>query len=645
MAEKKNNQHNRKEAVQPKEKAAWAEKIVRFTPWISTAAFAVLAWVMLVVRNSDYLFTVQERSLFMDTEVFFDERMSVPQGWLQWLGCYLTQFFHYPALGSAMLIGVWLLTFYVMKRAFGICGRWSSLLLIPLLAMLCSVIGLGYWMYYIKLPGYWFTESLGLLFTVLAVWVGRGLSSQKWVKFVWVIVWTMLGYPLFGWFALLGALLMIVQDIKESDGSLSGKIVRSLLCILAGIAAPLLWYQHYTSIRIEDIYYAGFPMFNSEKLYSLLPSIPFIVMAVALVALALIGKTELSTALRSSQNNKNNRYALITLVVVLVAGVWGTDKVNFDNYNYHAELRIYRAVDEQRWHDALSELAKAKEPNTRQMVLMKNIALLNTGEIGDKMFKYNNMGEPPYVYDSLRVHLVQTAGPMVYYQHGKANFAYRWNVENGVEYGYKVDDLKIMVRCAIVSDEPQLAMKYINMLKRTTFHKEWAEKYEKIVREKQDINLLPEFKNIMQLRTFTNMADGDQGLCEMYLINYFSNTMNKDSYLMQEATLVYAMVQKDIQLFWPRFFLYATLHSSEAMPIHYQEAAYLYGTLEPGTIDIKRMPFDQERIINRYAQFNQISQAYLRQGLSTPQIGELMKPMFGDTFWWFYYFCNNIKSY
>jgi hypothetical protein len=35
---------------------------------------------MLVVKNSDYLYLVQERSLFSDTEVFFNEGMAVPSG-------------------------------------------------------------------------------------------------------------------------------------------------------------------------------------------------------------------------------------------------------------------------------------------------------------------------------------------------------------------------------------------------------------------------------------------------------------------------------------------------------------------------------------------------------------------------------------
>ncbi len=607
----------------------------KLIPWLSVAAFAILAWIMLVGKNSDYLYTVQERSLFMDTDVFFNERMTVPQGWLQWIGCYLTQFFYYPMLGSGMLIAVWLLTFYVMKRAFRISNQWSSLLLIPLVALLCSVIDLGYWLYYIKLPGYWFTESMGLLITMTAVWLSTIVSKAwKWGGLIWLVVWTAIGYPLFGWFALLGALCMILLNLKKEEKSYS--ILLSVVGILTIIAVPLIWYQYYTSIRIEDIYVVGFPMFNSDKIYSWWASSPFIAMAVAVVALSAVRSEKLGV--------KNNKVEVITFAAIIAASIWVVNKANFDDYNYQAEMRMYRATDEQRWADVLNEMANIKGDPTRQMVLFKNIALMNRGDIGDKMFKYSNMGEPPHVYDSLHVHLVQTAGTMIYYQHGKANFAYRWAIENGVEFGYKVDDLKIMIRCAIVSGEPKLAMKYIDMLKTTTFHKDWAKKYDQIIRTRQNIYEMPEFRNIMELRNFTNMADGDSGLCEMYLINYFSNTMNKDSKLLQEMTLLYALVQKDIKLFWPRFFLYATLHGNEPMPQHYQEAAYLYGKLESG-VDLAKMPFDKDKIVTRYAQFNQISQSYVRQGWSTPQIGEAMKPMFGDTFWWFYYFCTNIQSY
>jgi hypothetical protein len=106
-------------------------------------------------------------------------------------------------------------------------------------------------------------------------------------------------------------------------------------------------------------------------------------------------------------------------------------------------------------------------------------------------------------------------------------------------------------------------------------------------------------------------------------------------------------------LFWPRFFKYADLHEKEMMPIHYQEAAYLFGHLE-NQVDISKMPFDKDKIVNRYASFtrmtSQLMQMYGPQyqgneaGL-TKRVGDECFAEFGDTYWWFYYFSRNVYTY
>ena len=50
-------------------------------------------------------------------------------------------------------------------------------------------------------------------------------------------------------------------------------------------------------------------------------------------------------------------------------------------------------------------------------------------------------------------------------------------MEDGVTFGWKAEYLKFMARTALINGEPQLATKYLNMLKQTLFHKKWAEKY------------------------------------------------------------------------------------------------------------------------------------------------------------------------
>lgn len=631
----KNRQQN--QAASPKglvRTQAFSRQLLQAMPWLGGVFFTLFAAVVLVGMNSDYLFTVQERSLFLDNPIFFQEQTAVPGGIFHWAGCYLTQFFYYPALGSALLILLWLGAYVVMLKAFHLRGGWSVLALIPLFALLCSIVDLGYWLYNIKIQGYWFSESLLFLAMMSGVWVSRKMHG-RW-RLLFLVVWIAAGYPLMGWYALMGGAVMAIAYASRLCEEKNERWLLPLLGGLLIVAVPLLWYYYFNQMRLEDAWVYGFPMFRAEKATSLISSAPFFVIAVFVLLLSVLNLKE------------DGRYSLPALLLSfggIAAGCLLTLWANFDDYNYHAEMRMYRHVAEGEWGKVLDEAAAIPDRPTRQMVILKNIALMHTGELGTRAWHFDNGGRLPHTRDDLKVHMVQTGTPMIYYQYGKFNFATRWAIENGVEFGFKVNDLKILARCALLNGEMEVADKYITLLEQTTFHTREAAMLRELYRYPERIAEEEEFKIPIELNHHdTNMLDSDNGLCEIYLLHNFSNTMNIDSKLLQEVTLNYAMISKDIQLFWPRFFQYATLHKGEQMPIHYQEAAYLYGTLEKSSF-INGMPFDRKQIEIRYLYFQNTVQGHLRRGLSEQQVGELVRAEFGDTFWWFYFFCNNVNSY
>jgi len=636
-----------------KETGQAASKAPRWAgPWMWSALY-VLAIIAagayyLIVRNSDMLFMAQSRQLWYGSDVYWQDCMKLPGGLLAWTGSYLTQFLYHPALGSTMLIALWILLFFLIKRAFRLTGRLSVLAFLPVMCLLASEIDLGYWIYYIKLPGYYFRETLGFIAATLLVWLAgwagdRGGGAGKWYA-VGMSLLTALCYPLFGAFALLALLVQAVKGACRwrADKARSLYAAGSALALLA--VTPIAFYQCYPELPMYDAWVVSFPLFRAEDLVSMPPMMPFLVAAACYLVYALLPE-----GLRIGEK-RLTAYALNAGLLLLA--VLGVEMSDFDDSNYHSETRMYRAVDEQRWDDVLMEAAKAPGDVTRQMVMLRNIALFNKGTAGQQMFHYNNMGEPPVTRDSLHVHLVQTAAPMIYLHHGKTNFALRWCIENSVEYDYCFSNLKLLAVCSLIHGEMGAARKYLDILSNTLYYKDWAEHYQPITENPSLLkgkNLgqhYPELANIIELRNHMGTTlDGDNGLCEMYIINYFSNTMNRDSKYLQEITLDYAIIQKDIQLFWPHFLLYATLNQDKEMPIHYQEAAYLYGKLEPQTMDTSHMPFDQKRIVERYASFNQVSQSLIQAKMNTRQVGEAMKASFGDTFWWFYFFCRDVHSY
>lgn len=656
------------------------------TTIISLLLFVGLAAYELICNNSDTLFMAQSRSMFTFGSQFFEEMTKAPGSLAAWLGCYFTQFFYHPTLGASMLIGFWCLLFFLIKKAYRLSNAWSVVILIPLALLLISIIHNGYWIYYLKQPGYWFRETFSFIYTVCSVWavsrlgaMKRGVIAQSLLSVILIAV----GYYYFGYYALLAGVCIIVNewcDVKRKNYMEKG-ITSGVVAISAFVTPSFYCNYIFTEMRSDSRFLASFPIFQQDGFTDTMHSYPFIAVSLILIALPIINliREEYITA---------NKWAYRVAVIAVLAGmIWFVDKKDFKDYNYHAELRMYDAVDNQRWDEVLDESAKYTQYSyeqrqagnkdahpTREMVIFTHLALLNEGKMGNEMFKFNNFSSNPYVPDTtiekrtklgangkqevvlddngnavmdtlcLRVHMVQTAGSLIYYNHAKTNFAYRWCIENSVEFGYTFDDTKLLARCALVSGEWDVAKKYLDILKQSIYYKDWAEKYYPILKNHALIKKFHEFDNILELYNHMGTTlDGDQGLCEMYLLNYFANTMNKDSKLLQELTLNYAMINKDIQLFWPRFFLYAQLHRNEDMPVHYQEAAYLYGNLERA-VDISGMPFS-DTVKQRYASFQQISQSYLQQRMTQEQVRDLMESTFGDTFYWFYFFCRDVKSY
>lgn len=643
--------------------------------------FVGVAGYELIHNNYDMLYMAQEKSMFTYGCQFFNELTKMPGCVAAWLGCYLTQYFYNPIIGSSIIIGIWCITYLLTIKAFRLKNTWAFLAIIPVACLLVSIIDTGYWLYYLKHPGYWFRESIGFLFTIIAFYITSRVNKvpkcgsniiNATVQSTLIIIISFVGYYAFGWYALIVPFYTIFNQWVYEKTSILSKAIITTVSIVSIIAIPLICYNSFfTELRSEDVWLAGFPFFKADTAEGINCELPFIIMAIVPTIYPVIARLQDEFTIKGLSAYI---YRIAYILIILVAMPYIIDMLNFDNYNYHSEFRMYRATEEGRWDDVLEESSNYQTTPTREMVLLNHIALLNKGTMGTQMFSYNNFGEPPYVRDTtfvkrtapdtngklnpvlnakgeqdvdtlyLKVHMVQTAGPLIYFYHAKTNFASRWCIENSVEYGYSFDTTKLLARCAIVNGEWDVARKYIEILKRSTFHKEWAEKYETILNDHSKIKKFHDFDVVTELYNHMGSAlDGDQGLCEMYLLNYFSNTMNKDSKVLQELTLNYALIQKDIQLFWPRFFLYAQLHQGEKMPNYYQEAAYLYGNLEH-QVDITRMPFNKD-IPERYASFQQISQSYLQQGMPTEQVGLAMQPDFGNTFWWFYFFCRDVKSY
>ena len=620
-------------------------KLPNLMPWICVLVFALLSWYFLMMRNADVLYMQQMRSLFNDTSVFFQQYQTLPAGFLQWAGCYFTQLFYYPALGSSVLIPMWIAIFFLLKKAFltSSTQHLIPLLLIPLVCLLVSEIDLGYWIYYHKNHGYCFSQTIGLLFASLLVCLFRSATSIKF-KFGTIIASLLGAVLLVGLYYYIGVYAMAAAAALGIIMFLERRWTSGAFYVIAAIATPFRVRHLSDTLRSDQVVTAGIPVFESGEITNTSLSIPFWIALLMLILFPILNKV--------GERIKNVKAANIisSLLLVAVTGFsFGVlEDADYDDENYHAECKAYRDIDNMEWEDALYTIRQIQGTLTRQLIVFKNIALFNTGNIGYCMYDYDNKGMTPTPSDSLIVHMANTASPIIYLHHGMTNYAYHYCMEIQVEYGFNITELKVMALSSIINGEKKLAQKYLNILSRTMFHKKWAEHYLPLARNPKEIGKYPELAKINELHSYmSNNIDSDEGVCENYIINYFSDTYTNASKYLQEMCLAYSVISNNIQKFWRQYILYLQLHKGEKIPDLYQQAAYFYLDMVPtSSPDPKayNMQFDQ-KIIDRYNQFDQISQSLLKNGFSKESIARQTEAEFGDTFWWTYYFNNGGVCY
>ncbi len=627
------------------------------------AIIAVFAF-KLVSKDSEFLLRAQELNLWLPTGLFWKTLMQYPGGAASWLATYLTQYFYYPWLGVGILCGLWIIVCLLLAWVYRFRGPWVALTALIPMALMACLVQTGYWLYYQKLQGHLLVPSVGVLFATLCLVVQRLLHNSlpakaaSWARFVWMALVCALGYPFFGAWAL-GAtgLLALMPTEKEGDASIFN--IKSAAAILFAViliaAVPQVYYQRLFEMTERPfVYVAAMPCFRYSKESFEQYRLPYYAIILAFIILASFSAGEGSAFAKRLKPWMQS----LLVVLLLFVGILSVKAMWYDDENFQKELAMNRAIEELDWERALTYARDGSSSSvkpTRQIVMYKNLAIFRLGRAGNEMFNYPEGATEQNA--PWKVRMTQIGAKLIYYHYGKENFCYRWCMEDGVEFGWKAETLKFMARTSMLNKEWTVARKYLNLLKKTTFHRTWAERYEKYLDNPDAFDLekleasakagkplldeqgMKEFAPILHLMTYPDRLDGDNSLVEMYLIQTFGKG-NGDDPLFQEMTLIGSLYMKDIDLFWPRFMKYATTNPDVHMPRHYQEAAYLYGHLE-NKVDISHMPFDQEvrDTYDRFMKFNEQCGP-----MTEEQKAVAFYPQFGNTFYYFYFLVRNQKT-
>lgn len=617
-------------------------KVLRWM-WLLPVMAVVVFGIVYVALEHRVLFRIQELNLFLYTPLFLKQSMVVSGGFLSWLGSYFQQYLYHPWLGVALLCLMWIVIMALEKVAFRLSPKWAMVALGTVALLAVINLDMGYWIYYIKLRGWFFAATIGVLLMLASILVYSLLPRRWFVRTAWLIVSTVFGYMLLGIYGLFATLLMIVVAWREAEGRRLHTVVDTVLGVVAIVATPIvLYWLYYYQTAFDNIFVTGLPVYKIMESYPVY-YVPYIIIGVVLLLMAIFGGRDKQRPVRTLPFVGIN-------VVLLAVIVFGLAKGWYRDVNYRTEITMMEQEESLDWEGALQTLNDATyayenahpgeryEP-TRAIWMMKNLALFRLGRAGDEMYHYRDGAKA--VNAPFQVRMTQTGGKLLYLNYGMINYCYRWCNEDGVEFGWKVDYFKYMVKTALINGEYTVAKKIIDLLKDTKFYASWASGYEMFLNHPERVRKDKEMGFVFNFKDDANVTTSDNTLVELFLLNHFAYTTSNNP-VHQECCLLAALQTKDIRTFWSQFFPYARLHQGKHIPVHYQEAAYLYGHLE-NKVDISKMPFDKQ-VVDSYQQFMQAVQTEC-QGMTEEQIKPILFDRFGSTFYYDYFLIRGMQSY
>ena len=613
-----------------KKKSDFPEILARIR-WILPIAL----WVAVSLFSYEFIYKVEQRSLFIFDTFWLKDFLLKPSGILSACGLFFTQFLHIPWLGTLIWVLLLTLSAELTRIIYRIPSDLSALTYIPAAIFVTYNMSLGYIVYLTNLPGYFFMPVLGYLWALLTVTVLRKAQNAT-VSAILFTIWGLVGYYIAGFYSLAGIVAAYV-DLILSDRSRTSKILCSASAAIPVLLAPVI-FAGATTYNLSNGWIIGMP----ESDYGLTVSrmqIP-LVLAMACLLLAPLSKF--------TDKISGNKIPLIIQSITLAAVIAIPSSFWYRDDNFKAELGMIRAVDNLEWDKAVDILDKLqvkheKDPSwqpTRVLVLLKDLALIKTGQEGQRAYGFDNGSQKQKT--GCEVAMSFQIGKILHLHYGIPGICNRWCGEESVLFGWNYMTLRYYIMVAILLDDTELAGKYLDKLEKTVFYRKWAREQRRLCSDKSMIARTAPYDKILPLMCYKDRILPDSDGCEDFLINHFNGPVPHNSTPMYDrVALFYAMESKQSDLFWTRFSGYLRSNNSSQVARYYQEAAYLFSNLERNDL-LETLPFD-EKTRSTYKAFMQRASRVGNKSLEEAR--NAFPANLRHTYYFYFYYVNELEMF
>ena len=568
--------------------------------------FVVLLFWQVQVHLPYQLCQLEHTNLFLGDWGVFIASLQQMGGAVKWVGTWGIQFFDKPVWGVLMFLlpvcGLFATTACVLRRKGKSAGLWIPLAAWLAVAQLFSLYDFNF---------YW-SGAVALFLTLGVLWVWSFLKPT-WMRNVLFV----LAIPFIAW--LLGSVVLVY--VLAGIGLFFQRekwwqtILLPLLVYGGTIALIYLW------SRCPSLMVAVSPMMYFEPLLDI-SSYHLVAWGIAILVwggcrfLPVVEKKVLFTSI-----------CLIGWALPVYGLLqYGTTFRNQSNIDL---WRLNHYAYTENWDGILQFLA-GKPMNNYLFMNYANMALAEKGELGHLAFSYSPRGINSLMVDANSTGSIRMLASDVNYMVGCVAEAQQHAFEAQVTFptSLGIQTMKRLVKTNLIFGHYAVAEKYLNLISKTTFHREWADRYKMFL------------YNDAAVETDSELGEKRKSLSKQNRFAMFYGWQMELEDILQanpqnEKAMIYLglsyLLNKNMEGF--RYFLdkYYGTESLQQLPVVFQQGVIALFQQEKDKWENYHL---SPQVVNLYSQYRDLYFKNQRQ----PNLKNIMARSFGYTFWYYLMF-------
>lgn len=585
---------------------------------VSASALFCIAVFMYFWMVYPFHISYQEHyQMFLYSFSYLEDTVSYPGGVAAYVSAFITQFFIFPVAGAAivaLLLGSLQGLVWNAARKLGASAVYYPLSFVP---------SLVYW----SLMGDENYLPVGIVAPVLSLLCFSVYAMVKDGKcrLPAFAVCTPLLYLADGISFLLFALIAAAFEYAKAgkDSKLLNLSPRPLvlLCLAWAFACflviPLL-------LRNAGVMYPKALLYFGVSFYRFpLLGISF---PVFVYLLSLLVVPVLAAALTAGFTSRRGLLLPALYLVVAVSGGWMVH--NMTNMKKEEVMAYDYYTYNRNWKKVL-EMAEKKSPDSPLTVACLNLALCKQGLMADRMFNFYQNGTEGLLPSYTKDFTAPLVAAEIYYHIGFVNTAQRFTfeaMESIPNYNKSARAVKRLAETNIINGEYDVARKYLNLLGKTLFYKDWAEAALAAIGDESLVEQNEEWSTLRKYRTKKDFLFSEQELDMMLGFVFSQDETNRMAY---EYLMAVCLLKKDL----PSFVKYYPLGKEigyNHVPLSYQEAlVYAWGLSHK---DMNGIPYPvSPSVIGNV-------NAYGRIYTSVQNAEPLLRKQFAGTYWYYLHY-------